>query len=157
MIWLNILWPSFALVALIFAVWFTMVVRRLRHIRETPPTASDFTDAGAAARFFAAVDRPAENLRNLFEMPVLFFALVPLLMIMRQAWVAQVILAWLFVALRAVHSAIHLGRNDIRMRFRIYVLSVVVLAAMWVGFFADTVAAAVTYQQLVSAGVVAKP
>ena len=34
---LGILWPTFALVALIFAVWATLLVRRLGHIRSNPP------------------------------------------------------------------------------------------------------------------------
>ena len=51
-----LLWPTFALVALILAVWLALVVKRLRHVKANPPT---------------------RNLANLFEMPVLYFALVP--------------------------------------------------------------------------------
>jgi hypothetical protein len=151
MIFLHIMWPVFAMVALIFVVWSTLVVRRMRHIKATPPTRESFASGAAASRYFEPVETPAHNLANLFEMPVLFFAIVPLLMWTQQAGVAQVCLAWIYVALRAIHSAIHLGRNDIRQRFRVYLASVAVLAAMWIGFFYDFAAAAVAYNHAIGA------
>jgi len=145
MILLHILWPTFAMVLLIFTVWTTLAVRRMRHVKTTPPRREDFASNAAASRYFEPVENPAHNLANLFEMPVLFFAIVPLLMGTQQAGIAQVVLAWFYVALRAIHSWIHVGRNDVRSRFRVYLLSVVVLSAMWIGFFVDFASAAVAY------------
>lgn len=136
-----LLWPTFALVALVMAVWVTLFVQRVGHIRRTPPGADDLASGDAARRYFAPVEMPANNLANLFEMPVLFFALVPLLIMLRQVTTAQLMLAWIFVALRAVHSVIHIGRRPVRTRFRIYAASVAVLTAMWAGFFVDALAA----------------
>jgi len=152
----NMLWPTFAMVALVFAVWGTLVVRRVRHIRANPPSRAAFATGDAARRYFEPVEHPASNLANLFEMPVLFFALVPLLILTRQGGDVQVALAWLFVALRAVHSWEHVGRNRITPRFMIYAASVAVLAAMWLGFFADAVSAAATYREAMT-GLVAQP
>jgi hypothetical protein len=98
------------------------------------------------------VAMPANNLANLFEMPVLYFTLVPLLVIGNMAGPAQVALAWLFVILRAVHSFVHLGRNDVRVRFTVYLASVIVLFAMWIGFFTDMVVSAHAYSELVRGG-----
>lgn len=134
---ITILWPTFALVALIFAVWFTLFVQRLGHIRRSPPRAEDFASGEAALRYFRPVEMPANNLANLFEMPVLFFALVPLLMLTRHADHIQVLLAWLFVLLRAVHSFIHIGPKQVKPRFFVYLLSCIVLSAMWIGFAID--------------------
>jgi hypothetical protein len=155
MIYLHILWPTFAMVALIFVVWFTLVVRRMRHIKTTPPTRETFASGAAAGRYFEPVEAPAHNLANLFEMPVLFFAIVPLLMGTQQAGIAQVCLAWVYVVLRAIHSWIHLGSNDVRRRFRVYLASVVVLSAMWIGFFIDFARAAVAYSHAM--GAIAQP
>ena len=116
-----ILWPTFALVALIYSVWVQIGHRRIGHTRMTPPKPADFATGEAERRYFAPVDAPAKNLANLFEMPVLFFALVPLLLITRHAGTVEVILAWVFVALRAAHSIIHTGGNAIRVRFMVYV------------------------------------
>lgn len=137
MAWIGILWPTFALVALIYAVWLTLFVQRRGHMRRTPPRADEFATGAAARRYFEPVEMPANNLANLFEMPVLYFALVPLLMVTRQADHLQVSLAWIFVALRAGHSIVHVMRRGVPLRFLLYLLSCAVLAAMWIGFAVD--------------------
>lgn len=151
MIILNIIWPAFAMVALTFAVWFTLVWQRMAHTKRTPPTAETFANNAQSSRYFEPVERPASNLANLFEMPVLFFALIPLLVIAQQATPAQVVLAWGYVALRAAHSVVHVGPNTVRPRFFLYLASCAVLVAMWLGFFIDMVAAAAQYRDAVQA------
>jgi hypothetical protein len=148
---LNIIWPIFAMVLLTFAVWFTLFIQRLGHIKRNPPDATDFATGEAAGRYFQPVEMPAANLANLFEMPVLFFALMPLLIYTHQASAAQVVLAWLFVALRAVHSFIHIGPKKVPQRFMVYLASCAVLLAMWIGFGIDMVAAAARYHQAMGA------
>jgi hypothetical protein len=139
---LGILWPTFALVAVIFAVWLTLFVRRFRHIKRNPPRAEDFATGANAMRYFEPVEMPANNLRNLFEMPVLYFALVTLLLITHHANYIQVVLAWIFVVLRALHSFIHVGPNKVMPRFMVYLASCIVLSVMWVGFAIDMLSAA---------------
>lgn len=88
-------------------------------------------------RYFTPVEMSANNLRNLFEMPVLYLALVPLLLITHHANHLQVLLAWIFVALRALHSFIHIGPKKVMPRFMVYLASCIVLSAMWIGFAID--------------------
>ena len=145
-----ILWPTFALVALIILVWFWLTVERGRHIKRRPPTAEDFATGEAALRYFTPVEMPANNFRNLFEMPVLYFAIVPLLMITHQGNHVQVALAWAFVLLRAVHSFIHIVVRKVRLRASIYWLGSAALMAMWVGFAIDIAAASARYQDAVA-------
>jgi len=45
------------------------------------------------------------------------------------------VVAWSYVALRAVHSAIHLTYNNVIHRLTAFALSNVVLMAFWVLFF----------------------
>jgi len=134
---LGILWPTFVLVALIFTVWFILFVQRIGHMRRNPPRAEDIASGEAAMRYFTPVEMPANNLRNLFEMPVLYFALVPLLLITHHANHLQVLLAWIFVALRALHSFIHIGPKKVMPRFMIYLASCITLSATWIGFAID--------------------
>ena len=141
----SILWPTFALVALVFVVWAVLIVGRYRHMQKTPPSAADFADRAAATRYFAPVEAPGANLANLFELPVLYFALVPLLMLTRHADHLQVGLAWAYVALRAVHSLIHLGPNRVMARFSAYLASCLVLAAMWIIFAVGLASSAAAY------------
>ena len=69
------------------------------------------------------VSNPSDNLKNLFEMPVLFYALVLYLFVAGQVDRAYLVAAWLFVLFRALHSAIHCTINVVVVRFTIYVLS----------------------------------
>jgi hypothetical protein len=139
---IGILWPTFALVALIFTVWVVMFVARFRHMRRNPPPAGALDQGDLAMSYFRPVEMPANNLANLFEMPVLYFALVPLLLLTRHGDHIQVALAWAFVALRALHSFIHIGPKKVIPRFAAYLASCVVLSAMWIGFAIDMIGAA---------------
>ncbi|MGN6268614.1 MAG: MAPEG family protein [Sphingomonas sp.] len=150
----GILWPTFALVALIFIVWIAMVVARFGHVRRNPPSAADFADGDSALRYFRPVEMPANNLRNLFEMPVLYFALVPLLLMTHHGDHLQVVLAWIFVALRCLHSVIHIRRissTGMPPRTIVYLLSCLVLFVMWIVFFVDMLHAASLYHQAMGA------
>lgn len=145
MVILNIIWPVFAMVALTFAVWFTLFVQRVAHMKRVPARPEDLASGDASRRYFEPVEMSANNLANLFEMPVLFYALVPLLVIAGQATAAQVVLAWLFVLARVAHSVIHIARARVPVRFMAYLASCAVLAAMWIGFGIDMVGAAHRY------------
>ena len=138
---ITILWPTLTLVALVFAVWLTLFIQRFGHMRRNPPTSQDFANGDAAIRYFRPVELPANNLANLFEMPVLYFALVPLLLITHHAGHLQVVLAWIFVLLRALHSFIHIGPKQVRVRFFVYFASCIVLCAMWIGLAIDLASA----------------
>ena len=138
-----ILWPTFALVLLIFVVLVTLAAQRARYMKQTPPQREDFATSGSMKAYFAPVEAPASNLANLFEMPVLYFALVPLLLLFRHANHIQALLAWIFVVLRIVHSLIHIGGGKVNGRFLAYLLSCVILSAMWVGFAVDMATASI--------------
>ena len=76
------------------------------------------------------------NLRGLFEMPVLYFGLVPLLMVTYRVTMMQVVLAWLFVAAHVLNSFFSNSYSKKHLESGIVVLaSNIVLAAMWVTFF----------------------
>jgi hypothetical protein len=78
--------------------------------------------------------RAADNYRNLFEMPVLFYALCLALLATQAASSGFVLAAWAYVALRVVHSVIHLGYNTVMHRFTVFALSSTLLLAMWIAF-----------------------
>lgn len=79
--------------------------------------------------------RQASNcLRNQFEFPVLFYALVPLALITRQADLPFVVLSWVFVLSRVVHAWVHVTSNNVRLRFPAFAVGVLALLIMWVLF-----------------------
>ncbi|MEH3105895.1 MAG: MAPEG family protein [Sphingomonas fennica] len=138
-IWLSLglAWPTIAMAALVFAVWLTLFVQRAAHMRRHPPGPDDFASGDAARAYFRPVEMAGNNLANIFEMPVLYFALVPLIVLFAVPSTTQVVLAWLFVGCRAVHSFIHIGPKRVLPRFWAYLASCIVLSAMWIGFAVD--------------------
>jgi hypothetical protein len=77
----------------------------------------------------------ADHFRNLFEVPVLFYALCGFLAITRLTTLFLLACAWGFVALRVFHTYIHLTHNTVVRRFQAFVASTIVLYIMW-GVFA---------------------
>jgi len=71
---------------------------------------------------------------NLFEVPILFYVLCLLLLVLERVDGIYVALAWSFAIARALHSAIHLTYNNPIHRFAAYVAGCLVFAAMAVRF-----------------------
>jgi hypothetical protein len=144
----GILWPTFALVALIFVVWAVMVTHRVVHFGRNPPNREDLRHDDAALRYASA---PGSNFHSLFEFPVLYFALVSLLFITHHGNHVEAVLAWAFVILRAVQSVIHIGSKNWPACGAAAFFSSIVLLAMWIIFFIDMLHAASLYHQAMGA------
>ena len=71
---------------------------------------------------------------NQFELPVLFFALVPLAIITRKADLLFVVLSWIFVLSRYVHAGVYVTSNALPFRFGAFAFGVLVLLIMWIVF-----------------------
>ena len=105
-------------------------------------------DAAATAGSTAPappVNRANRNLMNLLEVPVLFYVACLVLYVTGGASHVTVLLAWIYVVLRIVHSAIHLTYNTIRHRGLVFAASNVVVVALWVAVIAHVTAAAAVY------------
>jgi len=72
------------------------------------------------------------HVQNHFEAPPLFYAVLLFLYVTSAVTPLSVGLAWLYVGLRAVHSVVHLGRNDVRRRLIVWATSMLVLASLWI-------------------------
>ncbi|MGS2719417.1 MAPEG family protein [Paraglaciecola aestuariivivens] len=77
-----------------------------------------------------AVNQPSNNLKNLFEMPVIFYVVSILFVISDKVDMPTVYLAWAYVMLRFVHSLIHCVLNHVLGRFVSYFMSSIVLWVM---------------------------
>jgi hypothetical protein len=81
----------------------------------------------------------ADNFRNLFETPVLFYSLaaVAIASDYAPAWLA--VGAWLYVVLRAAHSFIHCTYNRVMHRFAAFGSGFLLLVGLWVAFIVGLV------------------
>ena len=124
-----------ALVALTFLVQLQIPIRRFRAAFARRVTADDFR-YGESANVPPEVTIPNRNYMNLFEAPVLFYVACLTLFVTGHVDAAAVAMAWVFVALRAVHSLVHLTYNNVMHRLAFFGLGNLVLMALWIRFFA---------------------
>ena len=109
------------MILLTLVVWIVLYVRRIRFlVGHRVPAQKVATPEKVAAVIPEAVQYPANNFRNLFELPVLFYAVCLYLFVTGSVDIAYVIAAWVFVGLRAVHSAIQCTTNVVTHRFAVY-------------------------------------
>ena len=76
----------------------------------------------------------SDHFRNLFEVPVLFYALCGFLAITQLTNLLLLACAWGYVALRAAHTYVHLTSNTVIRRFQLFFASTIVLYVMWAAF-----------------------
>jgi hypothetical protein len=115
--------PFLAMMLLTLVVWLYMFVRRIRFLTSAQIDPDTLTPAKLAEISPPAVANPSDNLKNLFEMPVIFYALVLYLLVTGGADTVYVAAGWTFVGFRALHSALHCTVNIVMLRFTLYALS----------------------------------
>jgi len=125
-----ILVPMLALVLLTIVVGIVMYRRRVAEMRakRIPPQAVA-TATQMAARLSDTC--AADNFRNLFETPVLFYAAVLTIYAAELTSPLYVTLAWVYVALRLVHSAIHCTYNKVMHRLGVFMAAFLALSLIW--------------------------
>ncbi len=121
--------PLFTTVFLTLIVWVYMYFRRISFIVGSKIKSSDLAVPGALAKLSPpAVSNPSDNLKNLFEIPVIFYVLALYLFVTKQVDAIDVDVAWIFAAFRVLHSAIHCTINIVMLRFYLYLISTL---AVW--------------------------
>jgi hypothetical protein len=128
---LKLVYPALALIFWIFVVLGILFLRRKAAFAAKQVRMADVAVSTEAypqpARLAAA------NYANQFETPVLFFALIMLAMEVGATSYIMAALAWLYVATRVVHTLVHIGSNDLRLRAPVFALGVALLFGMWIG------------------------
>ncbi len=69
-------------------------------------------------------------IRNQFEVPVLFYVLVIILLVTHRINIAMHVLAWVFVLSRIFHAYIHVGSNYVPNRRRVFMFGCLILIIM---------------------------
>ena len=122
--------PAFAMVGLTYAVWIRLYVTRIGEMKRRRIHPQSIALSGQAASRLEDT-RAADNFRNLFELPVLLYVAVVVAILGGVVTPVSLGLAWAFVLLRIVHSAIHCTYNKVMHRFASYLAGGVVLALLW--------------------------
>ncbi|MGB5488702.1 MAG: MAPEG family protein [Lysobacterales bacterium] len=127
-----LLLPLLAQVALTFIVMVNMYRKRVsemkikrihpQRIKTRYKSKALLTDSASAA----------DNYSNLFELPALFYLAILLTLTLMVQDSILVVLAWLFVVSRYLHSFIHVSYNNVMHRFSVFIFGSFVILAYWV-------------------------
>src|SRR3977135_63879 len=133
--------PFCATMVLTLVVWVYMYGRRLPFIFSSSLDPKQMTPLELARLSPPQVSNPSDNLKNLFELPTVFYVVVLYIYVTNQVDRAYLWAAWGFFLFRALHSAVHCTFNFIPLRFALYVISAgalwfIVLRAALAAFFA---------------------
>ena len=128
----SLLYPVFLQVALTFGLLFMLGPARVAAVKRGEVKIKDIALGQQA--WPPQVTQIANSYNNQFQLPVLFYALVGIVIITRKIDTIMVALAWAFVLSRVLHAYVHVTSNYIAHRFRAFVVGAFVLLAMWLWF-----------------------
>nr|CAD6605315.1 membrane protein [Rhizobium sp. TCK] len=122
------IWPMIAHAVLVFGLYFLLSNRRIGAVRAGTAKAEQFKENR---------EEPAEsllihnNIKNQFELPVLFHAVCLALYVTTADNVVTALLAWAFVLSRYVHAYVHITSNRLRHRRPIWITGFFILILLW--------------------------
>jgi hypothetical protein len=119
--------PFMTMMLLTLVVWFYMYVKRIPLIQRSKIDPNALTAAELTRISPPSVSNPSDNLKNLFELPTLFYGLVLYLFVVNKVDEAYLIAAWIFAGFRVLHSAVHCTVNIVMLRFWLYCISALAL------------------------------
>jgi len=132
----SIVLPAVALMLVTMLVWLNMFLKRVAALKANNINPQDIvTPEKLAAALDEKTNAPANCFKNLFEVPVLFYALCAFIAITGSVDSVYMSLSWAFVALRAVQACVHCTYNKVMHRFYSYLASSIVLFVMVIRFF----------------------
>jgi hypothetical protein len=115
-----ILWPLLAQVALTMFLYAWLTVERMSAVRHGEVEYSCFVFGVDEPRQVARVRR---NLANQFELPVIFYAMVVLLIVLDEVTLLDVIAAWVFVGGRVIHTLVQTLTDNVPLRGNVFLIN----------------------------------
>ena len=124
------LYPMFAMVLLTIAVGVLMVKQRYRAVMENGVSPAYFK-LNRGGRLPEYLVRTTQHYDNLFETPLLFYAGVLSILVLQQTDWVYLLLGWLYVLSRLAHAYVHIVINRLKLRRRVFLVSVWLLVFIW--------------------------
>ena len=137
-VWL--LYPIFAMFLLTAYISVRMLKLRIRAVK-TGEVGVEFFRYCQGQSLPKALMKTERHFVNLFEFPVLFYAVLLMTYITHQGDYGYLLLAWLYVFTRIAHAYIHITYNSIRHRKNAFLISWLILVALWGKLFIDLITA----------------
>jgi len=113
--------PMLAMMTLTAVVWFYMYALRIPAMRRARVDVQTYAIPEKVSEILPdEVNYSANNLKNLFELPVLFYGLCLYLYVSGNVDLTYVVAAWAFFGFRVLHSIVHCTSNVVMRRFYSY-------------------------------------
>lgn len=131
----QLLQPMVGMMLLTLCVWCYMYFLRNKYVivnRINPQKIS--SPEQITSLLPERVNQPSNNLKNLFELPLIFYIICLSATLLGLTDVGFIGLAWCYLGLRVLHSVIHCSFNHVLGRFCVYFLSGIVLWIMVIKF-----------------------
>ena len=122
--------PVMALVAWSLVIWLWMYIRRIPAMSKAGIKPQDAVHPGSLDSLPPSVRAAADNYNHLMEQPTIFYAAALSIQVAGHVDGWALHLAWLYVALRVVHSLVQVSVNAVTARFLVFALSTIALAVM---------------------------
>lgn len=129
----NILFPVIAMFILTMSIVIYMAVQRLLAVKNKEVNGKYYVlyNEGAESPRLQLLTR---HVKNLFEIPPLFYIVVLFLFVTESVSSLAIVLAWGYFIARCVHSFIHLSSNNVFRRFLAFAVSLIFLILLWLIF-----------------------
>ena len=116
---MSLLWPMLVQIGWTFVLYAWLTVARQRAVKAGEVKYGDFARHDEPHH----VARIAYNLSNQFELPIIFYAAVVLLIATNNVTAIDIIAAWLFVAGRVIHSLVQGLTDNVPLRGQVFVIN----------------------------------
>ena len=126
----TMLTPVLALIVWTFVIWFWLYATRIPAMRAAGLDPARVKRKGDLDPLPVSVQQIADNYNHLHEQPTVFYALCIYSHLVGVMDTINVWLAWIYVAIRIVHSLVQATVNIIPARFGIFTAGSLVLLAM---------------------------
>src|SRR5882757_2100890 len=116
---MSILFPMLAQIGWTILLYAWLTVARTRAVKSGVAAYSGFAH-GEEPHHVARITR---NLANQFELPVIFYAVVVLLVATKNVTFVDVIAAWVFVAGRVIHTLVQTLTDNVPLRGQVFLIN----------------------------------
>ena len=126
---ISILLPVLTLAFWTFIIFAIMAPARFYFLRMKHPQTAAHTK-NLKGLLPPWTERVADNYNHLFEQPVVFYAIALSIAVIKNIEPLMIQLAWVYVALRVLHSIVQITFNFVPLRFTLFVTSWLILGYM---------------------------
>lgn len=126
----TMLLPVLGMIILTIGVALLMLKRRYRAVLKDGLHPSYFK-LNRGAKLPNYVVQVTQHYENLFEAPMLFYIAIIFVLVLDQVDSIYIILSWVYLFSRIAHAYIHTTYNALRHRKNVFLISSMILVALW--------------------------